>query len=177
MIAQRVLRRSKMLHSGLWSPPLITLEFSLLLLLSAELSLCPPCSIFNLNTFSNVNKFSIFGYLCDIFFKRDVKKILGSIVSFFKKCTSNNRCLVGKKFKNYAAKIKDEKELNLWHKLWFSNLHTYETCRFKHLIFLNLDCYRIHSLKYLRATTMSWQCIGIRKSEFVTKTRSLCLKK
>ena len=99
LIVQQVFWWRQMPHSGLWSPPLITLEFSLLSLLSVELSICPPCSIFNLNLFSNINKFSIFGYLCDIFFKRDVKKILGSIVSFFKKCTSNNRCLVGKKFK------------------------------------------------------------------------------
>jgi len=50
-------------HSGLWSPHLITLEFSLLLLLSVELNICPPCSIFNLNLFSNINKFSIFEML------------------------------------------------------------------------------------------------------------------
>ena len=173
MIAQRVLRRSKMLHSGLWSPPLITLEFSLLLLLSAELSLCPPCSIFNLNTFSNVNKFSIFGYLCDIFFKRDVKKILGSNVSFFKNARPTTDVWLEKNSKIVLLKLKTKRN-------WIFDsdfLISIPMKPAKHLIFLNLDCYRIHSLKYLRATTMSWQCIGIRKSEFVTKTRSLCLKK
>ena len=96
-----------MFHSGLWSPPLIILEFCLLLLLSAELSLCPPCSIFNLNIFSNSNKFSIFGYLCDIFFKRDVKKILGSIVPFFLKIHIQREMSGWKKCENCGAKMKD----------------------------------------------------------------------
>ena len=34
---------------------------------------------------------------------------------------------------------------------------------------------RVHSLKYLRSTTLGYKDMGIRKSEFVTKTQFLCL--
>ena len=65
-------------------------------------------------------------------------------VWFFKKCT------------NCAAKITDEKELNLWYKPWFSTPMKADDW------FINisyLDYYRIHSLKYPRSTTLSRRCI------------------
>ena len=84
LIAQGVLQWRQMPHSVLWSSPLITLEFSLLIILSEDLSICPPCSIFNLNLFSNINKFSIFGYLCDIFFNETWKKSRNQLCLFLK---------------------------------------------------------------------------------------------
>ena len=162
-------------HSVLWSSPLITLEFCVLIILSVELRICPPCSIFNLNMFSNINKFSIFGYLCDIFLTR-CEKIFGPIVPFFIKFTYNERCLVETNAKIVVLKLKTERN---W--IFDTNSDFLISIPFMELDdFVNisyLDYYRIHSLKYPRSTTLSRQCIGIRKSEFVTKTQFLCQKK
>jgi len=67
------------------------------------------------------------------------------------------------------------KELNLCHKLKFSNPYIYWTWCCRLLIFQTkiIWCNRTHSLKYLTSTTMGCRDIGIRKSEFVSKTQFL----
>ena len=60
LLSQRLMKFGKIQHSGLLIPPLLTLEFGVSLLMAGEMGLCPPCNIFNLNLFSNVNKFSFF---------------------------------------------------------------------------------------------------------------------
>ena len=62
------------------------------------------------------------------------------------------------------------------HKLWIYNPFIFETqCR-KSLIFQTYIIWsnRIHSLKYLRSTTLEFKDIGFRKAEFVAKTQFLC---
>jgi len=70
--------------------------------------------------------------------------------------------------------FKSWKELNLCLKLKFSNpyIYIYGTWCCRLLIFLTkiIWCNRIHSLKYLRSTTMGCKDRGIWKSEFVSKT-------
>ena len=68
------------------------------------------------------------------------------------------------------------KELSLCHKLWIYNPYIFGTqCR-KSLIFQTyiILSNRIHSLKYLRSTTLESKDIGFRKAEFVAKTQFLC---
>jgi len=67
------------------------------------------------------------------------------------------------------------KELSHCHKLKFSNPYIYGTWCCRLLIFQTkiIWCNRIHSLKYLRSTTLCCRDIGIRKSEFVSKTQLL----
>ena len=70
---------------------------------------------------------------------------------------------------------KKTKELSLCHKLKFSNPYIFTTGWRRPLIFqtYNIWCNRIHSLKYLRFTTVGYKDIRIRKFEFVTKTQFL----
>ena len=68
------------------------------------------------------------------------------------------------------------KELSLCHKLKFSNPYIFTTGRRRPLIFQTYSN-RIHSLKYLRSTTMGCTDIRIRKFEFVTKTQFLFFRK
>ena len=67
------------------------------------------------------------------------------------------------------------KELSFCHKLKFPNPYIYGTWCCRLLIFQTkiIWCNRIHSLKYLRSTTLDFRDIGVRKSEFVTKTQFL----
>ena len=67
------------------------------------------------------------------------------------------------------------KELSFCHKLKFSNPYIYGTWCCRLLIFQTkiIWCNRIHSLKYIRYTTLGCRNIGIRKSEFVSKTQFL----
>jgi len=69
------------------------------------------------------------------------------------------------------------KELSLCHKFWIYNPYIFGTqCR-KSLIFqtyINLSN-RIHSLEYLRSTTLESKDTGFRKAEFVAKTQFLYL--
>ena len=69
------------------------------------------------------------------------------------------------------------KELSLCHKLKFSNPYIYWTWCCRLLIFQTKIIWgnRIHSFKYLRSTTLCCREIGIRKSEFVSKTQFLSL--
>jgi len=71
------------------------------------------------------------------------------------------------------------KELSLCHKLKFSNPYIYGTWCCRLLIFQTkiILCNRIHSLKYLRSTTLGCRDIRIRKSEFVSKTQFLWVLK
>ena len=67
------------------------------------------------------------------------------------------------------------KELTLCHKLWFYNPNISGTqCR-KPLIFQTYIFWsnKSHSLKFQRFTTLESKDIGIRKSEFVTKSQFL----
>ena len=70
-----------------------------------------------------------------------------------------------------ARKI--SKELSLCHKIQFSNPYIYGTWWCKLLIFQTkiVWCNKTHSLKYLRSTVLGCRDIGIRKSEFVSKTQ------
>ena len=70
------------------------------------------------------------------------------------------------------------KELSLCHKLKFSNPYIYGTWCCRLLIFQTkiIWCNRIHSLKFLRSTTLGCRDIGIRKSEFVSKTQFICFE-
>ena len=66
--------------------------------------------------------------------------------------------------------------MSLCHKLWFYNSYIFGIqCR-KSLIFQTYIIWsnRIHSLKYLRSTTLESKDIWFRKAEFVTKTQFLC---
>ena len=65
------------------------------------------------------------------------------------------------------------KELSFYHKLWFYNRHIFSTWWCKPLICQTIIIWSkmIHSLKYLRSPTIKCKDIGIRKSEFVTKTQ------
>ena len=67
------------------------------------------------------------------------------------------------------------KELSLCHKLKFSNPYIFAILKCISLIFQTqiISSNIIHSLKYLRSTTISCKDIGIRKSEFVAKTQFL----
>ena len=69
------------------------------------------------------------------------------------------------------------KELSLCHKLKFSNPYIHGTWCCRLLIFQTkiIWCNRIYSLKYLRSMTLGCRDIGIRKSEFVSKTQFLSL--
>ena len=65
--------------------------------------------------------------------------------------------------------------MSLCHKLWIFNPHFFGTqCR-KSLIIQTYIIWsnRIHSLKYLRSTTLESKDIGFRKAEFVAKTQFL----
>ena len=71
--------------------------------------------------------------------------------------------------------FREAKELSLWPQTLIYNPYIFGTqCR-KSLIFQTyIICYnRIHSLKYLRSTTLESKDIGFRKSEFVVKTQFL----
>jgi len=72
-----------------------------------------------------------------------------------------------------ARKI--SKELSLCHKLKYSNPFIYWTWCCRLLIFQTkiIWCNKIHSLKYLRSTTLGCRDIGIIKLEFVSKTQLL----
>ena len=66
--------------------------------------------------------------------------------------------------------------IEFYHKLKFPSPYIYGTWCCRLLIFQTkiIWCKRIHSLKYLRSTTLGCRDIGIyRKSEFVTKTQFL----
>ena len=67
------------------------------------------------------------------------------------------------------------KELSLCYKLKFSNPYIFTTGWRRSLIFQTYIIWsnRIHSLKYLRFTTVGCKDIRIRKYEFVTKTQFL----
>ena len=67
------------------------------------------------------------------------------------------------------------KELSFSHKFWFSNWYTFATWWCWPLIFQTIIIWSkiVHSLKYLRSPTLKCKDIGIRKSEFVTKTQFL----
>ena len=67
------------------------------------------------------------------------------------------------------------KELSLCHKLWFYNSYIFGIQCYKSLIFQTYIIWsnRIHSLKYLRSTTLGYKDIGFRKAEFVAKTQFL----
>ena len=69
--------------------------------------------------------------------------------------------------------------MSLCHKLKLSNPYIFATRWCKPLIFqiMIIGSNKIHSLKYLRFTTLRCKDIGIRKSEFVAKTQFLCLWK
>ena len=68
-------------------------------------------------------------------------------------------------------------ELSFWHKLKSLDPNIFATWWCKPLIFQTLISWsiRIHSLKYLRSTTLCYKDIKIRKSEFVVKTPFLCI--
>ena len=65
--------------------------------------------------------------------------------------------------------------MSLCHKLWIYNLNIFGTQCCKYLIFQTyiIRSNRIHSLKYLRSTTLESKDIGFRKAEFVAKTQFL----
>ena len=67
------------------------------------------------------------------------------------------------------------KELSPCHKFWFSNPYIFWTLGRKPLIFQTYIIWsnRSHSLKCQRSTTLGSKDIGIRKSQFVTKTQFL----
>ena len=67
------------------------------------------------------------------------------------------------------------KEFTLCHKLWFSNPNIFGTQIRKPLIFQAYIIWsnKSHSLKFQRFTTLESKDIGIRKSEFVTKSQFL----
>ena len=79
--------------------------------------------------------------------------------------------------KSHALKQKSKrKELSFCRKLWFYNPYIFGSqCR-KSSIFQTYIIWsnRIHSLKYLRSTTLEFKDIGFRKAEFVAKTQFLC---
>ena len=70
------------------------------------------------------------------------------------------------------------KELSFSHKFWFSNWYTFATWWCWPFIFQTIIIWSkiVHSLKYLRSPTLKCKDIGIRKSEFVTKTQFLFVK-
>ena len=64
------------------------------------------------------------------------------------------------------------KELSLWHKLNFSNPYICGTWCCRLLIFQTkiIWCNKIHSMKYLRSTSLGCKDIGIKILQFVAKT-------
>ena len=69
------------------------------------------------------------------------------------------------------------KELSLCNKIKYLNPNIFRTRYCKPLIFQTQIIWfnRIHSLKYLRSTTLGSKDIVIRKSGFVAKTQVLCI--
>ena len=67
------------------------------------------------------------------------------------------------------------KELSLCHKLWLSTLFIFATQWLRPYLFqtMNSDRWKNLSLKYQRFTPSGEKNMGIRKSEFVTKTQFL----
>ncbi len=68
------------------------------------------------------------------------------------------------------------KELSPCHKLWIYNPYFFGTqCRKSLILSYIIWSYIIHSLKYLRSTTLESKDIVFRKAEFVAKTQYLFL--
>ena len=65
--------------------------------------------------------------------------------------------------------------MSLWNKIKYLNLNMFRTRCCKPMIFQTQIIWsnRIHSLKYLRSTTLICRDKGIKKSEFVTMTQFL----
>jgi len=74
-----------------------------------------------------------------------------------------------------STKFPNPKELSLCHKLWIYNPYIFGTQCHKSLIFQTYIIWsnRIHTLKYLRSTTLESKDIEFRKAEFVAKTQVL----